>query len=200
MLMLSFPVVSNSLPPHGLQHARPPCPSPSPKVCPSSCPLSWWCHPTISSFDTLFSTCPQSFPASGTFSVSQQFTSDDKITGVSASASAFLRGIQGWFPLRLTGSVQGTLRRLFQHLSSMTSNVCFLAGKQSYDKPRQCAEKQRHYSTDKFPYSQGYGLPSGHIRLWELDHKEGRVTKNWCLWTEVLEKSPESPLDRTSQS
>ena len=70
----------------------------------------------------------------------------------------------------------------------MKSNVCFLAGKQSYDKPRQCAEKQRHYSTDKFPYSQGYGLPSGHIRLWELDHKEGRMPKNWCLRTVVLEK------------
>ena len=54
---------------------------------------------------------------------------------------------------------------------------------ESYDKPRQCVEKQRHYSADKGPYSQGYGLPSGHVRLWELDHKEGRTPKNWCLWT-----------------
>ena len=55
--------------------------------------------------------------------------------------------------------------------------------------------KQRHYPADKGPYSQGYDLPSGHIRLWQLDHKEGRAPKNWCLWTVVLEKTPESPLD-----
>ena len=66
---------------------------------------------------------------------------------------------------------------------------------ESYDKPRQCVEKQRHYSADKGPYSQGYGLPSGHIQLWDLDHKEGRMLKNWCLWTVVLEKILESPLD-----
>ena len=70
---------------------------------------------------------------------------------------------------------------------------CFLAGK--YDKPRQCVEKKRHYSADKGPCSQGYGLPSGHVRLWELDHKEGRKRKNWCLLTVVLDKTPESPLD-----
>ena len=63
------------------------------------------------------------------------------------------------------------------------------------DKPRQCVEKQRHYSANKGPYSQGYGLPSGHLRLWKLYHKEGRMPKNWCLWTLVLEKTPESPLD-----
>ena len=61
------------------------------------------------------------------------------------------------------------------------------------DKPRQCVEKQRHFSADKGPYSQGCGLPSG-LRLWELGHKEGRAPKNWCLWTMVLEKTPESPL------
>ena len=62
-------------------------------------------------------------------------------------------------------------------------------------KPRQCVEQQRHYSADKGPYSQSYGLPSGHVRLWQLDFKEGRMPKNWCLWTLVLEKTPESPLD-----
>ena len=71
-------------------------------VCPSSYPLHWWCHPAISSSDTLFSCCPQSFPASGTFPVSQLFVSDDQNTGVSVSASVLPR-IQGWFPLRLTG-------------------------------------------------------------------------------------------------
>ena len=59
-----------------------------------------------------------------------------------------------------------------------------------------CAEKQRHHFADKGLYSQGYGLPSGHIWLCELDHKEGRTPKNWCLWTVVLEKTPESPMDR----
>ena len=66
---------------------------------------------------------------------------------------------------------------------------------ESYDKSRQCAEKQRHYSADKGPYSQGYGLSSGHVWLWELDHKESRAPKNRCLWTMVLEKISESLLD-----
>ena len=71
---------------------------------------------------------------------------------------------------------------------------CFLAGKlwQTY---RQYVEKQKHYSVNKGPYSQGYGLPSGHIRLWELDCKEGRAPKNWCLRIVVPEKTPKSPLD-----
>ena len=63
------------------------------------------------------------------------------------------------------------------------------------DKPRQCIEKLRHYSADKGLYSQSYGLPSGHVRFWELDRKEGRTPKNWCLQTVVLQKTPESPLD-----
>ena len=66
---------------------------------------------------------------------------------------------------------------------------------ESYDKPRQCVKKLRHYSASKGLYSQGYGLPSGHVGLWELDRKEDEATKNWCLWTVVLERTPESPLD-----
>ena len=66
---------------------------------------------------------------------------------------------------------------------------------ESYDKSRQRVEKQRHYSTNKGLSSRGYGLSSGHIQLWELDRKEGRPPKNWCLWTVVLEKTPKSPLD-----
>ena len=66
---------------------------------------------------------------------------------------------------------------------------------ESYDKSRQCVAKQRHYSADKGSYSQGCGLPSGHVRLWELNHKEGRMLKNWCLRTMVLEKTPEGPLN-----
>ena len=66
---------------------------------------------------------------------------------------------------------------------------------ESYDQPSQCVEKQRHHSADKRPYSQGYDIPSGHIHLWELNHKEGRKPKDWCLQTVVLQKTPESPLD-----
>ena len=87
---------------HGLQHTRPPCTSPSPKVCPSLCPLHRWCHPDISSSDALFSFCPQSFPASGTFPMSHLFASHDQNTRVSASASVLLMSIQGCFTLRLT--------------------------------------------------------------------------------------------------
>ena len=70
----------------------------------------------------------------------------------------------------------------------------FASGQENYDKPGLCVEKQRHYSATKGPCSQGYGLPSGHMRLWELDCKEGRAPKNWCFWTVVLEKPLESPL------
>ena len=86
-----------------LQHARPLCPSLSPEVCPSSCPLHWWYLPAISSSDTLFSLYPQSFPVSGTFPLSQLFSSDDQNTG--ASTSVLPVNIQGWFPWRLTGLI-----------------------------------------------------------------------------------------------
>ena len=101
--LFSHPVISDSLWPHGLQQARPPCPSPSPEICPSSCPLHQWCHPSISSSDALFSFCPQSFPASGTFPMSW-LLSDDQNTGASAS-SVLPMNIHGWFPLRLTGLI-----------------------------------------------------------------------------------------------
>ena len=105
LLLFSCWVVFDSLQPHELQHTRPPCTSPSPEVCPSSCPLHQWCHPASSSSDSFFSFCPQSFPASGTFSISQLFTSDDQNTGVSASTSVLLSSIQGWSPLRSTGLI-----------------------------------------------------------------------------------------------
>ena len=87
LLLFSPPVMSDSLQPHGWQHSRRPCPSPSPRVCPSSCPFHHWCHPAISSSYAVFSFCCQSFPASRTFPMSQLFTSDDQNTRVSALAS-----------------------------------------------------------------------------------------------------------------
>ena len=81
LLLFSRPVMSNSVWPHGLQHARPSCPSTSAEACQSSCPLYWWCHPAISSSNALFSFCPQSFPASGSFPMSWLFASDDQNIG-----------------------------------------------------------------------------------------------------------------------
>ena len=98
-------VLPDSLWLHGLQHSRLPCPSPTPRVCSNSCPLSWWCHPTISSSVTPFSSCPQSFLASGSFPMNQLFTSDGQSISASISASVLPMNIQGWFPLGLTGLI-----------------------------------------------------------------------------------------------
>ena len=89
-------VVSHSLQPHESQHARPPCPSPTPRVHPDSHPLSQWCHPAISSFVVPFSSCPQSLPASESFPMSQFFTGGGQSTGVSALASFLPKKSQGW--------------------------------------------------------------------------------------------------------
>ena len=118
--------MSDSLWPHGLQHTTPLCPSPTPGVYSNSCPLSQWCHPTISSSVVPFSSCLQSFPASESFQMSQLFTSGGQSIGVSASASVLLMNIQDWFPLgsnfRLDLlAVQGTLKSLLQHCSSKAS-------------------------------------------------------------------------------
>jgi len=88
-----------------VQHAKLPCPSPSPVVCPSSCPMNQWCHPTISSSVVPFSSCHRSFPASGSFPVSWLFVSGGQSIEASASASVLPKSIQGWFPLRLTGLI-----------------------------------------------------------------------------------------------
>ena len=95
--------MSNSLRPHELQHARLPCPSPTPTACSNSCPSSWWCHPTISSSVVPFSSYLQYVPASGSFQINQFFTSSGQSIGVSASASLLTMNIQDWFPLGLTG-------------------------------------------------------------------------------------------------
>ena len=118
-VQFSRSVVSNSLRPHGLQHARLPCPSPTPRVYSNSCPFSQWCHPTISSSVTRFSSCPQSFPASGSFLISQLFASGGQNIGASASASLFPMNIQGWFSLGLTGLIS----LLSKGLSRVFSNT-----------------------------------------------------------------------------
>ena len=98
-VQFSHSVMPDSLWPHGLQHARPPCPSPTPRVYPNSCPLNWWCHPTISSFVIPFFSCLQSFPASVSFQMSQLFASGGLSIRVSASTSVLPMNSQDWSPL-----------------------------------------------------------------------------------------------------
>ena len=116
----SCSVVSDSLPPHGLQHARPSCPSPTPGVYSDSCLLSRWCHPTISSSVIPFSSCLQSFPASGSFPMSEFFALSDQSIGVSASASVLPMNIQDWFPLGWTGWISLLSKGLSRGFSNTT--------------------------------------------------------------------------------
>ena len=102
-VQFSRSVVSDSLRPHESQHARPPCPSPSPRVQSDSCPSSPWCHPAISSSVVPFSSCPQSLPASESFPMSQLFTWGGKSTGASALASFLPKKSQNWPPSEWTG-------------------------------------------------------------------------------------------------
>ena len=120
LLLFSSSVMSDSLWPHRLWHTRLPCPSSSLGACSNSCPLSRWCHPTISSAVTPFSSCLQSFPASGSFLMNLLFASCGSTIETSASASVLLENIQDWFPLGLIDwfdllAAQGSLKSLLQH-------------------------------------------------------------------------------------
>ena len=122
--MFSHSVVSDSLWPHGLQHARLPCPSPTPGACSNSCPLSRWCDPTISSSVIPFSSCLQSFLASGSFLMSQPFASHGQSIRASTLAPVPSMNIQDWFPLGWTGWISllsKGLKSLLQHHSSKAS-------------------------------------------------------------------------------
>ena len=131
LLLFSHSIVSNSLWPHKLQDSRLLCPSPSSRVCSNSCPLSQWCHPTISSSVVPFSSCLQSFPASRPFLMSHLFTSRGQSIGASASASVLPMNIQGWFPLELTGWVSLQSKGLSRVFSSITVQKHQFFGSQS---------------------------------------------------------------------
>ena len=120
--LFSRSVVSDSLQPHGLQHSRLPCPSPSPRACSNSCPLTRWCHPTISPSASPLSSCPQSFTASASFPVNWLFATGGQSigAGASASSSVLLMNIQGWFPLGLTGLIS-LLSKKFSRIFSSTT-------------------------------------------------------------------------------
>ena len=120
LLFFSFSVVSDSLRPHGLQQARVPSPSLSTGVCSSSGPLNRWCHPTILSSVVPFSSCLQSFPASGSFLMSQLFASGGQSIGVSASSSVLPMNIQDWFTLVLTGLISLLSKGLSRVFSNTT--------------------------------------------------------------------------------
>ena len=130
---------------HGLQHARLPCPSSAPGACLNSCPSSRWYHPTISSFVVPFSSCLQSFPASGSFPKSQFFTSGGQSIGVSASASVLPMNTQDWFPLGLTGLISLQSKEL----SRVFSNITF--------------QKPQFFSAQLSLYS------NSHIHTWPLE-------------------------------
>ena len=154
-VQFSWSVMSDSLWSHGLQHAKLPYPLPTPGACSNSCPLSQWCHPTISSYVIPFSSCLKSFPASGSFPMSKFFTSGGQSIGDSSSASVLTRNIQNWFPLGWTVkgtliAVKGTLKSLLQHHSSNLDSVL---------------KKERHHFANKGPHSQSYGFSSSHVQI-----------------------------------
>ena len=121
LVQFSHSVVSDSLRPHEPQHARPPCLSPAPGVYPNSCQLSWWCHLTISSSVIPFSSCLQSVPTSGSFEMSQLFTSGGQSIGVSASTSVLPMNIQDWSPLGWTGWISLQSKGLSRVFSNTTA-------------------------------------------------------------------------------
>ena len=119
-VQISHSVMSDSLRPYELQHTRPPCASPTPEVYPNLCPLSQWCHPTISSSVVSFSSCPQSFLASGSFQMSQLFTLGGQRTGVSASTSVLPINTQDWSPLGWNGWISLQSKGLSRVFSNTT--------------------------------------------------------------------------------
>ena len=164
-------VMSDSLWPHELQHARPPCPSPTPGVHPNPCPSSPWCHPTISSSVVPFSSCPQSFPASGSFQMSQLFTSGGQSIGVSASASVLPMNIQDWSPLGWTGWLSLQSKGLSRVFSNTTE--FFYRGGQFH----------RLMSRRGMPaiLRKRWGFP-GIGRLPTFWHLWSTLELSWCLW------------------
>jgi len=119
-VQFSGSVMSDSLRPHESQHARPPCPSPTSRVYSNSCPSSRWCHPAILSSVISFSSCPQSLPASGSFPMSQLFTSGGQCIGVTASASVLPMNTQDWSPLGWTGWISLQSKELSRVFSNTT--------------------------------------------------------------------------------
>ena len=124
-VQFSCSVVSDSLGPHEPQHARPPCPSPTPGVQPNPCPLCWWCHPTISSSVVPFSSCPQSFPASGSFQMSQLSASGGQSIRVSGSTSVLPMNTQDWSPCSPRDSQESSPTPQFKSINSLALSFLY---------------------------------------------------------------------------
>ena len=144
-VQFSCSVISDSLWPHESQHARPPCPSPTPRVYSNPCPLSRWCHPDISSSVVPFSSCPQSLPATGSFPMSQLFTWGGQSIGVSASASVLPMNTQDWSPSGWTGWISLQFKGLTRVFCNTT------------------VQKHQFFGT------QLYSQSSSHIHTWPLE-------------------------------
>ena len=161
--------MSDSWQSHEPQHAKPPCPSPTPRVHPNPCPSSQWCHPTVSSSVLPFSSCPQSFPASGSFPMSQLFASGGQSIGVSASASVLPMNTQDWSPLGWTGwiSLQSKgLSRVFSQFKSISSLVLSVLYSPTLRSIHDYWKKHRRYFADKGPSNQSFRFSSSHVQMW----------------------------------
>ena len=145
MLLFSHSVMSNYLRPHGQQHSRHPCPSPFPRACSISCPLSRLCHPTISSSIAPFFSYLQSFPVSGSFLMNQLYASDAQSIGASASASVLPMNIQDWFPLGLTGLIS----LLFKGLSRVSPTTVVQNPQFFVTQPSLCLTLTPYMTTEK---------------------------------------------------
>ena len=158
-------VMSDSLRPHALQHTRPPCPLPSLWACSNSYPLSQWCHPTISSSVAPFSSCLQSFPASGSFLMSQFFTSSGQCIGASASASILLKNIQDGYPLGLTGLISLQCKGLCKSLLQIHRSLSRVSRVESVSR----SNSQRVKSKASILWVQPSLWSSSHIHTWLLE-------------------------------
>ena len=161
LVQFSHSIMSNSLQPHEPQHTRPPCPSPNPRVYPNSCPLSRWCHLTISSSVIPFSSCLQSFPTSGSFQMGQFFPWGGQNIGISASTSVLPMNTQDWFPLEWTGWISLQSKGLSRVLSNTT------------------VQKHQFFGTQLSLES------NSHIHTWPLAKPQpwldGPLLAKWCL-------------------
>ena len=184
--------MSDSLQPHEMQHARPPCPSPTPRVYSNSCPLSWWCHPTTSSSVIPFSSCLQSFPASGSFQMSQFFTSGGQSIGLSASTWVLPMSIQDSSPLGWTGWISLQWQTLFSWTPKslqMVSEAMKLKDTCSLEEKLDSIFKSRDITLPtKVCLTQRYGFSGSHVWLWTIK-KAGcwRIDafELWC-WRRLL--------------
>ena len=186
-VQFSHSVVSDSLRPHEPQHARPPRPSPAPRVHPNPCSLSWWHHPTISSFVVPFSSCPQSFPATGSFPMSQLFAWGGQSIGASASTSVLPMNTQDWSPLGWVGwiSLQSN------GLSGVFSNTTVQKHPYSVSHwwvQQACIEHRADYIICKSSTvwkcgSQGWGCPAGsHLHVDTVERCWSLMTSAWKRW------------------